>query len=154
MGSNDRNAVWIPGAASTSDPWWQLGLSLGVGRVVLGLVFWRGPQRSVRVVGHPTGQAAAVDWLARMTAARDIALGAGTTLVLLRDEAAPVERATWFMAGALADTGDAVALWRGARERRLRRLPAQLMAAGAAGSALTGLAAAIQTMSPRPSDRH
>ena len=126
--------------------WKALGVSLGAGRIALGLFFWAQPVTSVRVAGLDAPTARRVDWLARMTAARDLAIGVGATRAALRPEAAGQERAVWYLAAATADLGDAVSITRGARAGRLSRLPATMAAAGAAAAVVTGVVAAVHEL--------
>src|SRR2546421_426957 len=55
-----------------------VGMAIGAGRVALGTTFLSVPVTSLRIMGLDTGTATRVVWLARMTAARDVVLGAGT----------------------------------------------------------------------------
>lgn len=121
--------------------WKRVGVGLGLGRVALGIVFWKAPVVSVRVAGLDALSAPSADWLARMTAGRDVAIGAGTAAAVLRSDSTPVERSAWYLAGAVADLGDAVSIRRGIREGRLARLPALGASTGAAVAVVVGLAA-------------
>ncbi|MHA3705182.1 hypothetical protein ACXR2U_23670 [Jatrophihabitans sp. YIM 134969] len=124
--------------------WKRVGFGLGVGRVALGVVFWRAPVVSVRVAGLDAVSAPSADWLARMTAGRDIAIGAGTAAAVLRSDTAPGERSAWFLAGAVADLGDTLSIGRGVREGRLARLAGLGASSGALVAALVGAAAAAR----------
>ena len=127
---------------ATDDAWRKAGAAVGLGRVALGVTFWVAPVTSVRVAGLDRTLSPWSDWLARMTAARDVAIGAGAAAAALRPDSRPGERAAWYLAGALADVGDAVSIRRGIREGRLSRLPALGASSGAAVAALAGAAAA------------
>ena len=124
--------------------WQRLGAGLGLGRVALGLAFWKAPVTSVRVAGLDRVLSPSADWLARMTAGRDIAIGAGTAVAALRPTSTPPERAAWYLAGAVADLGDAVSIRRGIRDGRLSRLPALGASTGAAVAVVAGVAAAAR----------
>jgi hypothetical protein len=116
----------------------SVALGIGVGRVVLGATFLAAPVLSVRVLGIDTATAKRVTFLARMTAARDIGLGMGTL------QAGPSARAVpWLLAGAAADTADAVVIAAAVRQGSARAVPAAGIVAGAALTAVVGSWAAL-----------
>lgn len=107
-------------------------LLIGAIRTAIGLAFLAAPVTAVRTLGVDTATAGRLDWLARMTAARDAVLGAGTLAAAARDEGV----APWLVAGAAADAADAVVLGTAIARRRAG-------GPGALGSAvLAGLATA------------
>jgi hypothetical protein len=112
---------------------------IGVGRVTIGVAFLAAPVASVRILGLDATTAKRITFLARMTAARDLGLGAGT----LAGGGGPAS-AAWLAAGALADAADAVAIVGARRAGVARGVPAAAIAAGAAASAVAGLWAAQQ----------
>ncbi len=116
-----------------------VAFGLALGRVGIGAVFLAAPVLSVRVLGVDTATARRIRFLARMAAARDIALGAG----VLTADAAP-DAAPWLLAGAAADLVDAVVITAAVRQGALRRLPAGAVALGAAVAAAAGTWAALR----------
>jgi hypothetical protein len=109
-----------------------------VGRLAVGGAFLVAPVVSTRVLGLDTATAKRVSFLARMAAARDIGLGAGTLNAGATAAAAP-----WLAAGAAADAVDAVVIAGAMRHGAARGLPALGIVVGAAATAVIGLAAAI-----------
>jgi hypothetical protein len=128
----DRHSVSLPTQFTVSPG--PLATAIGAGRIVLGTSFLLAPTLSVRVLGVDAETAAAMRFLARMTAARDIGLGAGTLAAGTGRAAAP-----WLLAGALADTVDAVAIVAAMRRRVTRGIPAAAIAVGAAATAAVGV---------------
>lgn len=115
-----------------------VGLSLGAGRLAIGAIFLAAPVSSVRLLGLDTAAAARVTWLARMTAARDGVLGAGTLVCSARQNGA----GAWLLAGSVSDAVDAAVLAAALREGGVRGWPAQAVTAGALAAAVAGAAAA------------
>lgn len=113
--------------------------SIGLGRLVIGLGFLADPVSSVRVLGVDTATAKRMTFLARMTAGRDLVLGAGTLAART-----PSAQAAWLTAGAVADGIDAAVLGAGLRSGSLRGAPAAGIAVGAAGAAGIALLAALR----------
>jgi hypothetical protein len=103
---------------------------IGLGRVGIGIAFLADPVTSVRVLGVDSASAKRMTFLARMTAGRDIALGAGTLAART-----PQSQAGWLAAGAAADLVDAVVIGAAIGRGGLRGLPAIGIAMGAAGAA-------------------
>lgn len=122
------------------------GLALGLGRLALGAAFLARPVDSVRLLGTDTATANRMAWLARMAAVRDAALGAGAAASL----AGRRTSAGWLLAGALADAGDAVVLAVAARDGRLDRQRAYLVAGAAAITAVVGAGVAGARLGRRP----
>ena len=118
-----------------------LALVIGGGRTLIGLVFGAAPVTAIRSMGVDGATAARVQWLARMTAARDTVLGAGT---LAASRSGHGTR-TWLLAGAAADAVDAVAVTAAVRSRRVGGPGA--WGAGALGgvAAVAGVWAALAT---------
>lgn len=142
---NDRNASVVRASSDAR----RLGLALGAGRVALGIAFWLDPARSVRVAGLDRVTTPRTGWLARMAAARDLVIGAGAVGASLRADARPVERASWYLAGAVTDAADALAITQGARDGRLAKVPAALVAGGAAATSVVGLVATVRELTTR-----
>ncbi len=119
-----------------------IGLSIGAGRVAIGAVFLATPVASVRLLGLDTATATRITWLARMTAARDTVLGAGTIASARRGPGA----ASWLVAGAVSDAADAAVIVAALREGKIRGWRAQAVAAGAVGAAVLAAAAAADAV--------
>jgi hypothetical protein len=113
-------------------------LGFGVGRLVLGGAFLLAPVVSTRVLGLDTATAKRVTFLARMAAARDIGLGAGTLAAGATPAAVP-----WLLAGAGADLVDATVLVGALRKGIARGLPAAAIVVGAVAGAGIGIGAAV-----------
>jgi hypothetical protein len=137
------NKKYVPDAESVApyrrsiaDPQ-DLVLAIGVGRVVIGTTFLLAPRLSVRILGVDSASAKRMTFLARMTAARDIALGAGTL-----DAASSTAVVPWLLAGAAADAVDALAVAGAMRRGVARGVPAAGTVVGAAMVAAAGVWAA------------
>lgn len=115
----------------------RIAVVTGLGRLGLGGAFLVAPITSVRVLGLDTATAKRVIFLARMTAGRDIVLGAGA--LLSRDRKV---RAGWIAAGAAADVVDSVAIGAALKNGTARGIPAVGITVGAAGAAALGFWAA------------
>ena len=114
-----------------------VALGIGAGRVVMGTTFLLAPRFSVRILGVDAASAKRMTFLARMAAARDIGLGAGTL-----DAGPTAAAAPWLLAGAAADTVDALVI-AGAMKRGVTRgIPAAGLVVGAAATAAVGVWAA------------
>jgi hypothetical protein len=116
----------------------RLGLGIGAGRIGLGAAFMAMPVQSVRFLGVDTATATRLDWLARMTAGRDMAIGAGTVLSSLTGRGTR----TWLLAGAACDAVDALAVGGALKQKRVSLLPAvgTVVVAGAATAAAVAAA--------------
>lgn len=116
----------------------RLTALLGAGRVALGGAFLAFPEASVRTLGVDSASAGRMAWLARMAAARDIALGLGVlgTVTTRRGRAAALAST------ALVDAVDAAVIAVAAHQRRVDRVRGYAMAAGAAAVAVGGLVTA------------
>lgn len=90
------------------------------------------------MLGLDTATAKRVRFLARMAAARDIGLGAGTLAAGPTPAAVP-----WLLAGAGADVVDATVILGAMRSGTTRGLPALGISAGALGAAVLGVRAAL-----------
>jgi hypothetical protein len=113
-----------------------IGVLIGGGRVAIGVAFALNPVTSVRVLGIDTATANRLAWLAQMTAARDIVLGAGTLFASISGRGS----GPWLLAGAASDLADAAALTGALTRRQVAAVPAIAIAAGAVG--LAGVAVA------------
>jgi len=122
-----------------------IGLSVGAGRLAIGAIFLAAPVASVRLLGLDTATARRTTWLARMTAARDGALGAGTLVSCAREDGA----VAWLLAGSVSDAVDAAVLVAALREGKVRGWAAQAATAGAIAGALAGAAATLDVVRHR-----
>jgi hypothetical protein len=114
--------------------------AVAAGRVALGLTALAWPSVPARPwVGASDGPATRV--FGRALGGRDIALGLGALLALQRPDTEPGPARAWVAAGALSDALDVVASLSSWRE--LPRNSRWLVAASAAGAALTGAAGAL-----------
>jgi hypothetical protein len=113
-----------------------IGVLIGGGRVAIGVAFALKPVTSVRILGVDTATANRLAWLAQMTAARDIVLGAGTVFGSISGRGS----GPWLLAGAASDIADAAALTGALARRQVSAVPAIAIAGGAVG--LAGLAIA------------
>jgi hypothetical protein len=113
--------------------------------LLIGAVFMAAPEGSVRLLGLDTATARRVAWLARMTAARDGVLGAGTLAATTRGTG----EAAWLVAGAVSDTADAVVLAAALRDGRVRGLRARAITAGAAVAAGLAILATADALRSR-----
>ena len=117
-------------------------LAIGAGRLTVGLVFLVKPIESVRFLGVDSATAARLDWLARMTAARDAALGAGTVATALIGRGS----SPWLVAGAACDAVDATVIGIAATQKRVATLPA----AAVIGAAVAATAVALASIARAP----
>lgn len=108
----------------------SLALTIGVGRIALGVSVIAATRPALQALGFERTDAAA-ESLAKLVGGRDIALG--LLALAARDDAAALRRAT--LVGAGADAADALVFALAGRNPELRR-------AGATG-ALSGAAAAL-----------
>jgi len=116
----------------------RIGLAIGAGRLAIGCAALVGPEASIRLLGLDSATATRAAWLARMCAARDVALGAGT----ISSVASRRGQTSWLLAGALADAGDAAAFALAVRSGRLPRTRGYLAAATGVAGAVAGLGSA------------
>ena len=116
----------------------RIGLAIGAGRLAIGCAALAGPEASIRLLGLDSATAMRAAWLARMCAARDVALGAGT----ISSVASRRGQTSWLLAGALADAGDAAAFALAVRSGRLPRTRGYLAAATGVAGAVAGLGSA------------
>ncbi len=116
-----------------------IAAGIGVGRVLIGSAFLAAPRVSVRMLGVDTATAKRMTFLARMTAGRDIVLGAGTLNAGTGRRAVP-----WLLAGAGADLVDALAIAGAVKTGTARGVPALATVGGAAAIAVVGAWAALE----------
>jgi hypothetical protein len=116
------------------------GVAIGAGRVALGTAFMAFPQQSTMLLGLDAVTATRITWLARMTAARDIALGVGTVASSVNGR----DAAIWLLGGAVSDAVDAAAIAGAVYARRLPAARAGAMVVLAAGAAAAGAVLAGQ----------
>jgi hypothetical protein len=117
------------------------GAALGAMRLAVGGTFFSAPVTSLRLMGVDTATARRVTWLARMTAARDTAVGAGMLATVSRGRSG----SGWLLAGAFCDAVDAAVLAAALRARRAGGFGAVAMVGAAAASAAVGVWAAAAT---------
>ncbi|MDT4934000.1 MAG: peptide-methionine (R)-S-oxide reductase [Pseudonocardiales bacterium] len=120
------------------------GVALGALRLAVGGTFFAAPATSLRLMGMDTATAGRVTWLARMTAARDAAVGAGTLATVSRGRSG----SGWLLAGAFCDAVDAAVLAAALRARKAGGFGAVAMVGAAAASAGVGMWAAAATRRP------
>jgi hypothetical protein len=116
----------------------SIALGIGMGRLVVGGTFLIAPVLSVRVLGMDTATAKRITFLARMAAARDISLAAGTLNAGSSAAAVP-----WLLAGAASDAVDAAVIAGAMRSGTARGLPASGIVVGAALTSAAGIWAAL-----------
>lgn len=118
-----------------------VAVALSAVRLLLGITLAVEPHAVPRLLGVPREPAVALDWLARMTGAREIAL-AGAVLAQVYAGPGPYrasgELSRWLAAAAGCDAADAAALAAAVRAGRVHRFLGAAAAASAAGAALTG----------------
>lgn len=122
-----------------------LARSIGVGRVLAGGGFLLAPVASTRILGLDTATAKRVSFLARMMAARDIVIGAGTAAAS-GESGRP---GLWLLAGAVADATDAVVITGALKQGRARGPVAAAVVAVAAGAAAVATIGALGTLRRR-----
>lgn len=124
----------------------KTALAIGLGRVALGSAFVVRPRESMTFLGVDTATASRVSWLAQMTAARDIAIGAGTAVTAITGRGS----AGWLIAGAACDLADATAIGAALTRKQVSPVTAAAMCAGAvvvaAGAVAAVLAGRRQTL--------
>lgn len=123
----------------------SLARSVGLGRILAGGGFLLAPVGSTRVLGLDTATAKRVSFLARMMAARDVVIGAGTA-ASGRGTGRP---AAWLLAGAVADATDAVVI-AGALKSGQARGPVAAAVVGVAGVAAAVAAVGALSALRRP----
>ena len=120
-------------------------IGLGACRLAVGGAFLAFPTASVRLLGVDSASAARMSWLARMAAARDLALGAGVIGAAVTQRG----RVPALLATALVDAADAALIALAARDARVDRIRGLTMAAGAAAAAGAGIVAAADLLMRR-----
>jgi hypothetical protein len=120
-----------------------LALLIGSGRLALGGAFLAAPVAAVRVLGVDSATAKRIAFLARMMAARDVALGAGTAA------SAAGRPGPWLLGGAFADAVDAAVLARALRSGRARGPIAAVTAGGAAVAAAVAAVGGVAALRRR-----
>lgn len=118
-----------------------LAVVIGGGRTLIGVVFGAAPVPALRSMGVDGATAARMEWLARMTAARDTVLGAGTLAAARSGRGAR----SWLLAGAAADAADALAVTAAVKSRRVGGPGAWGAGALGAAAAVAGVWAALGT---------
>ncbi len=116
------------------------GVVIGGGRVAVGAAFFANPTASVRFLGLDTATANRISWLARMTAARDIALGVGTVTSAIGGRGS----SGWLLAGAACDIADGVALADALARKRVAPLAAAAVIATTIAASAVAIAAAVR----------
>jgi len=118
---------------------------LGASRLAVGGAFLAFPVASVRLLGVDSASAARMSWLARMAAARDLALGVGVLGAAVTHRG----RVPALLATALVDAADAALVALAARDARVDKFRGLVVAAGAAGAAGAGIVAAADLVRRR-----
>lgn len=113
---------------------------LALGRTGIGLGVLARPGLLARGLGVDSGTARRTEWLARMFAAREIALGAGTYLALRRPTADRPANRVWLAASAVTDAADAAVLVTAIRAGQVAVPTALFGASTAVGSVVAHLA--------------
>lgn len=90
-----------------------VGLALGALRCAFGAVMIGDPPRLAKLFGVDSVTARQTGWLTMMIGGREIALGVGSLYALSRGRSA----AGWYVAQAVTDCGDALALLTAVRRR-------------------------------------
>jgi hypothetical protein len=137
------------GAQRGTGPW-VIPVTLSVARIGVGVFFAVRPTTSMRLLGVDSVTASRVDWLARMTAGRDIAIGLATLSAAARRR----DLSTWLLAGAACDALDAAAIGDALARRNVAMVPAAVemvvaLTASAAGLRSIAGQAAAQVAAPR-----
>jgi hypothetical protein len=126
-----------------------LALAIGSARVAVGVTYLAAPVNATRMLGVDGATATRVAWLARMTAARDLVLGAGTVVATMTSG----RNSAWLAAGMVCDAVDAAVIAAAARQRRLDRLRAAVAVtaavAGVAGGAVALALPAVDALRNR-----
>lgn len=117
---------------------------IGALRSTVGVVGIAWPESLGRFSGLDTVTARRTAWLTRMAAARDLALGVGQVVAVVRRPSDPAAIRLWAFAGALADAGDVAALSRAVVGGQIAPVRGGLMA----GSAVGAVAAALPALTP------
>jgi hypothetical protein len=128
-------------ATTPADRRRAIATGFGLGRIGVGALFFVNPVLSVRFLGVDGGTAARLDWLARMAAARDAAIGAGT----LASARSGRGTSAWLLAGAACDAADAAVLGHALVKKRVSAVPA----AGVVLFAAAGTVIAVAAVRPR-----
>ena len=84
----------------------QAAIGLSAGRALLGIILLVAPEPIAKGWLGPRGTEPAAATLARSVGVRDVALGAGAAIALLRDDDAA---SAWLAGAALCDLGDIAA---------------------------------------------
>jgi hypothetical protein len=135
-----RSPIRAPRSLGTGQ---RTALLIGTGRIAIGVAFAISPVTSVRLLGVDTATANRIAWLARMTAARDTAIGVGT--VLSTRQAAG--SGGWLLAGAACDIADASFLALALQRRQVSRIPAGGVVVGALGLGAVAIASVLNRRS-------
>jgi hypothetical protein len=120
-------------------------VTLSVARIGVGVLFAVRPTTSLRLLGVDSVTASRVDWLARMTAVRDIAIGLGTLSAAARRR----DLSGWLLAGAACDALDAAAIGGALGRRNVAVVPAAVEMV----VALTASAAGVRSIAAQASAR-
>lgn len=110
----------------------NLAISTGIFRATVGPALIARPETLARLFGVDNITARRTEWLTRLVAGRETALGLGTLHAGLTGRSVR----PWLIAQALCDTTDAAALVRAARSRQVAAAPAVALAAFAAAGVL------------------
>ncbi len=125
----------------------RAAVGLGVARIAIGVGIAAKPALLSRLLGVDATTATRTGWATRMVAAREVALGAGT-LASVRSGG---DLVPWFIAQAVADGGDALAVGAAIRARHVRRVVGALVLLAGVGGAVGGGYGAVLAGSGRGS---
>jgi hypothetical protein len=126
-------------------------IALATGRITVGATVFVRPTLLAKGMGVDSTTAERTAWLARMFAARDVALGLGLLWALNRSRGGRVAELLggtdpalreMLLLGVLSDLGDAVAVAGALRSRSVRPLPGGSTLVTALGAAVFGARAA------------
>jgi hypothetical protein len=126
-------------------------IALATGRIAVGATVFARPTLLAKGMGVDSATAERTAWVARMFAARDLALGLGLLWTLNRSQRGRVAELLggtdpalreMLLLGVLSDLGDAVAVAGALRSRSVRALPAGATLVTALGAAAFGARAA------------
>jgi hypothetical protein len=129
-------AVESPVAADASRR--LVPLTLSICRLGVGAAFAVKPVSSLRLLGVDSITAARLEWLARMTAFRDVAIGLGT-LSAIGAKGGGRDVTRWVLSGAVCDLLDAAAVGHALTRKTVATAPAAAEMAVAVAASVAGL---------------
>jgi hypothetical protein len=130
----DPRRIPLPAPESTA-------LQLTAARTAIAATVMAAPVLSTRFFGADAATAHRVEWLTRMTAVRDGALGVGGLLAARRGGAAAVP---WIVGGAVSDAVDAVVIAQALRQGRVKGVVRAAIVPMGAAAAVVGAVTALR----------